>query len=1103
MRARIARFLRQRDARCAIGLVAACALAVGYFFIRTFIAPPVPYFSLDFGGARWIEPASPAPVVYFRRDIYLPLAVEQAWLQVGATDSFELYVNGSLVATNEFDSTNTSGLFDLKTLLQVGDNAIGVRVLRTIYPDPARMIARLCVKSAGAPLCEFVSDGTWRAAPDTALVPPDLQWCAASFDAHAWTLAKLATHFDPHVNQVDVDPHVLATPPQGQWLTPPNPAAREQGFVAHFNITDAHRDAWLQVAATGDYEMFVNGKLRALETTGMAVGLGTPSVNGLYAGKGGAAAKSRPTNSLAISAAAINPTDPFVNSPTAVGNAILQSALQAPGAGVGDNDQLVPVLAQTASGMVLQVYYLTPWLQRGENEIIVRIRAARGVTAMLADGFTMQPGGEVRRLTGDGVWRAVTAWVGGRALKTAPAVGAGVYGRPPWGILPQAAAAPLTVPLYDSDWLMRWVAGYLAVFAAVFALSLLSSYLMARLRVISLEEAFLSDALLHTPVLCVALLLWLASYDYRVAANCAFQERFIVGFAGLLLVVRGGYFFPLRGIIGRPWRWPRLVKIALLIGIVAVGASLRFHGLAAISLDHDEVTLIVKARGVARTGIPSSLIGSQQHILTTYELATYFIAACGALLGWGEWAMRLPACLFGTLNIVVLAWGGRKMFDWRVGWFAALIYALMPVDIRWAQNAFYPSQVQFFAMVTIVCFYEAIRTKPFRTNYLCAAAVAFCPTYLSWEGTGFILPVLFLALLAVRWGEFWWLREWRLYQCLFWMSFVVLGQLCIRFLVHDPYLMVGVGLSSVCTPSLFFLDPNFNPYYYLIKLPLSENHVVLTLIICAGIVFSWWNTGIRYLFVVVVASLTCYTALLSAYSPRYSLFYQPIFILLGAAITFFVWDTMSSLTRRIGSPLLYRLNQASMAFFALIVFISTNPWVLKAYRLSAQPEVPGYNVRMGSYRVDYRGAARFVKAHLQPGDVVIPGIPHVYEYYTGNKGGYFLDTLLALEIFYEPAAGDSFYRDKFVGNPVIRNLDELKEVVNRAPRTWVIQAPLQFAELNEPNVLVYLNVRGHLVFESYNANVILIEGAGTSGTPATAGWQEPPGSVPVQRAAGL
>ena len=113
---------------------------------------------------------------------------------------------------------------------------------------------------------------------------------------------------------------------------------------------------------------------------------------------------------------------------------------------------------------------------------------------------------------------------------------------------------------------------------------------------------------------------------------------------------------------------------------------------------------------------------------------------------------------------------GWRLFDWRTGLFAAFIYACLPLNIRWAQNAFYLTQCQLMAMLTFWLFYEAIRVRPFHQKFLTAAAVTFCLSYLSWEGTGFLLPALFLGLVVVRWGQWWWLKEFHLYRCLFFIG---------------------------------------------------------------------------------------------------------------------------------------------------------------------------------------------------------------------------------------------------------------------------------------------------------------------------------------------
>jgi hypothetical protein len=69
--------------------------------------------------------------------------------------------------------------------------------------------------------------------------------------------------------------------------------------------------------------------------------------------------------------------------------------------------------------------------------------------------------------------------------------------------------------------------------------------------------------------------------------------------------------------------------------------------------------------------------------------------------------------------------------------------------------------------------------------------------------------------------------------------------------------------------------------------------------------------------------------------------------------------------------------------------------------------------------------------------------------------------------------------------PVIRNLAELKDVVDRSGRAWIVFAPFaSFEKLNNPAVLDYIHDHAKTQFESYRAKVFLIEGAQSSSAVA-------------------
>src|SRR5205809_7427162 len=178
--------------------------------------------------------------------------------------------------------------------------------------------------------------------------------------------------------------------------------------------------------------------------------------------------------------------------------------------------------------------------------------------------------------------------------------------------------------------------------------------------------------------------------------------------------------------------------------------------------------------------------------------------------------MQLPACIMRTLCIGIIILMGRHLFNWRVGLFAAFVYACMPLNIRWGQNAFYLTQCQLMSMLTIWLFYETIRVRPLHRSYLTAASAALCLTYLSWEGSGFLLPAFFIALIVVRWGEWWWLKEFHLYRCLFFMAAVVVAQYCSRKIASEPYIMIGSGFSSFAIYFLLYISPSYCHILYLV-----------------------------------------------------------------------------------------------------------------------------------------------------------------------------------------------------------------------------------------------------------------------------------------------
>src|SRR5438876_5360576 len=255
------------------------------------------------------------------------------------------------------------------------------------------------------------------------------------------------------------------------------------------------------------------------------------------------------------------------------------------------------------------------------------------------------------------------------------------------------------------------------------------------------------------------------------------------------------------------------------------------------------------------------------------------------------------------------------------------------------------------------------------------------------------------------------------------MAAVIVAQYCSRTIASIPYLFLGSGLSNVAGPSLFFLTPAYTPMFYIDKLWLSENHVFFTIMVFLGLPFCWAQRGFRYVFTVLVMLWFLHTNFLAALSPRYCYYYQPLLILAGTAAAIMLYDRLVSLSHRAGNTTGARVaaHATGLAVLALL-FLQSNESLMKDYALSSKGDQPTLMTRMNTYRYDYRGAAQYVKNHFRPGDRIIPGIPHVFEYYMGRPGDYVLDTLFGSKGAYNQLLAEPRFVDKFAGVPVVRNL---------------------------------------------------------------------------------
>jgi 4-amino-4-deoxy-L-arabinose transferase-like glycosyltransferase len=1071
--------LRSRPQRWSWALVLACGLILGYYVQQTYFSPKQRQYQLDFGDAQWIEPAEVAPIGYFRKEVFLSVRPAQAWLEVAATDNYEVIVNGRSIGRDIGLKTRVAGIYDIKSHLRVGTNVIAVSSSRTSYPGSAQVLVRGFIREPSGKIISLISDDNWRVSSYKGIVQGSEDWTSPLVDEQVWPKARRSAINGKRVPiaWVDTNPLLLQLPSSGSWIIAEN-AGTEAVFSTSINADHAGQETWIQVASSGDVDLLVNGHLITPAIPSSSIGKQLPHM------AVPATSPSQSSEETQSGASANAVESPAKGSPIASPSQKPEETEPA----VGAKGNQVPGKTSTPvfESAVLSSYDISYWIKKGPNTIVAAVRTQHVPAALFANGFIVRNDGSTERFKTSSAWRIGDQSVGNQSAQSQHPIELGKDGLAPWGYLSQDLARRLNQS--DFATLVKSCLVILLTVIGTAAVWLLVSAIVSDRRKEPLARAMPRDALLHAPILAGLLLLLLPNYDLRFPTNWSFQPKVVIGAILALLAIRLLHFCAnARAAFGFERRMAQLrqsdlraaLPYLLLAATILLGFGLRYHNLGFMSFDHDEMGLVNKSKGIFKLGFPYVVYAGEIRWITTYELVPYAQALSALLFGYSEWSMRLPSCIMGTLCIGVIALMGRRLFNWRVGLFAAFVYACMPLDIRWAQNAFYPSQCQFLTMLTIWFFYEAIRVRPLRRGFLTAASVGFCLTYLSWEGTGFLLPAFFIALIVVRPGEWWWLKEFHLYRCLFFMAVVVVAQYCSRTMAGAPYLMVGSGLSNVAGPSLFFLTPAYTPQFYIDKLWLAENHVFFTIMILLGLPFCWRQRGFRYVFTILVTLWFMHTNFLAALSPRYCYYYQPLVILAGTAAAITLYDRLVSLAYRSGNSTVGRAAAHATGLAVLtLLFLQSNESVMKDYSLSSKGDQPTLMTRMNTYKYDYRGAAEYVRNHFRPGDRIIPGIPHVFAWYAGMPGDYSMDTLLGTKTGYNHLLAQPRFIDKFAGLPVVRNITELREIVSPAHRTWVVFAPYANVEkLSSPGVLDYLHQSGRIVFESYRAKVMLVERA--------------------------
>lgn len=159
-------------------------------------------------------------------------------------------------------------------------------------------------------------------------------------------------------------------------------------------------------------------------------------------------------------------------------------------------------------------------------------------------------------------------------------------------------------------------------------------------------------------------------------------------------------------------RGARSAQFAALAAVIAVAAALRFVNLGAKSIWSDE------AFSVFLAGLSWQ---SFWHVVSTAEanMSAYYVL----LRGWihfGDEAfwVRLLSALISVAAVPVVYWIGTDNFSRRAGILAALLLAINPFDIRYAQEARSYSLLAVLVSISLLAFFVCLR-RPSRFWSVC------------------------------------------------------------------------------------------------------------------------------------------------------------------------------------------------------------------------------------------------------------------------------------------------------------------------------------------------------------------------------------------------
>jgi 4-amino-4-deoxy-L-arabinose transferase-like glycosyltransferase len=503
--------------------------------------------------------------------------------------------------------------------------------------------------------------------------------------------------------------------------------------------------------------------------------------------------------------------------------------------------------------------------------------------------------------------------------------------------------------------------------------------------------------------------------------------------------------------------WFESRSTALLLSVVLLLAlMLRVTNLGGPSFGIDEMLHVYAANELMHGDDPNLPSGYPYQRALLY---TYSVALSGKLLGMNESVARMTSVLFGVLTVALVFFIGRQWQSNAAGLVAALLTAVVPMQVAFSRQVRMYTVFQFFYLIFIYLFFQAIEGS-FQSRKKAAvgksalkewaarlqllpwglAAIAFALAFHFQQlilpaAAGPILYVLCMALVALLDK-----RTDRLARSRYVFWTLVIGAGMALALI---YMYVSGGLAKYV--SLMQYAPTWAQsgvqewQHYIGVLRRYIPFISVAAVILSGLVWLRNPKPAFYLIACFAAPFLIHSFFIAWKNQRYVFHLFPLlFLLSGMGLASLIPQLRARLSRllaRCSRPVMARALVGGAGGAALLVIVYGAPELRESF------QTPHVNAGQfaGVQHNNWRTAMGYIAEKARQDDVIMTSVPLLAKYYGPPRPLYSLNNNELDDHFAKARYDWKTTRTEYTAAAVIIvDLKDLRELIGKYSSGWFV-----------------------------------------------------------------